>query len=166
MSVQTCTEHRKSALLHLIVTPHLGTYGVTEADLDARVTRSLGLLMGAGLFDPVGSQTYTKIPFATINSAAAQLRNLEAARQSLVLLKNPPRRGLPLARGKAVALIGPHARTTQELAGNYFEEIGVGSCAGPRCILTMEAAVQVWDGLGSGGVGTRNPEQWGASGGP
>ena len=53
----------------------------TETELDARVTRSLSLLMDAGLFDPVELQPYTDIPFSVINSAEAQRKNLEATRQ-------------------------------------------------------------------------------------
>ena len=40
------------------------------------------------MFDPVSSQKYTKIPFETINSESAQASSLQAAIQSLVLLKN------------------------------------------------------------------------------
>jgi hypothetical protein len=42
------------------------------------------VVQDAGLFDPVHSQTYTKIPFDTINNEAAQASMLEAAVQSLV----------------------------------------------------------------------------------
>ena len=61
----------------------------TEAELEARITRSLSLLMDTGLFDPLENQTFTKIGFDTINSNAAQFKNLEAARQGMVLLQNP-----------------------------------------------------------------------------
>lgn len=97
----------------------------TVADLEARVTRSFTLLMKAGLFDPLEMQEYTKIPFETINSDDAQAQNLDAARQGLVLLKNPTvvnsRLLLPLKPGGKIALIGPHATTDKDLAGNYFE---------------------------------------------
>ena len=85
---------------------------MTKADLVARVNRSFSLLMDAGLFDPVEIQTYTKIPFDSINSDSAQAANLEAARQAPVLLKNggsvPV---LPLTKGVKLALIGPHTQT-------------------------------------------------------
>ena len=100
----------------------------TEAELEARVTRSLTLLMDAGLFDPPEQQQYTKIPFDTINSEEAQRRNLEAAKQGLVLLKNPVAHDgahvLPLSKGFGageILLMGPHAQTQKTLAGNYFE---------------------------------------------
>ena len=70
----------------------------------------------------------------------------QAARQSLVLLKNPAlattgRPVLPLAKTMKVALIGPHATTQKDLAGNYFEDIGVGTCAGPQCITSVADAI-------------------------
>ena len=45
--------------------------------------------MDTGLFDPLENQTFTKIGFDAINSNAAQFKNLEAARQGMVLLQNP-----------------------------------------------------------------------------
>ena len=44
-----------------------------QAELEARVTRSLTLLMDAGLFDPLDQQPYTSIPFDAINSPSAQV---------------------------------------------------------------------------------------------
>jgi beta-glucosidase-like glycosyl hydrolase len=148
----------------------------TEDELDQRVRRSLRLLMEAGLFDPLDKQTYTQIPFETINSEQAQRRNREAAEQGLVLLKNPPLAGggggtgggtggtsgatggytgsasvLPLSKGLgagAVLLLGPHARTQKTLAGNYFEDIGLGVCAGPGCVPTVEASLNRANGAG------------------
>ena len=60
-----------------------------------------------GLFDPVSIQQYTKIPFDRINDARAQASSLDAARQSLVLMKNGERAPiLPLSKGRRLALIG------------------------------------------------------------
>jgi hypothetical protein len=105
------------------------------------------VVQDAGLFDPVHSQTYTKIPFDTINNEAAQASMLEAAVQSLVphhttsvmrgemisvasrcacvagqvLVKNGNTKPLlPLKKGLNIALIGPHTQTQKDLAGNYF----------------------------------------------
>ena len=74
------------------------------------------------------------------------IHEVQAARQSLVLLKNPVaattgRPVLPLAKTMKVALIGPHATTQKDLAGNYFEDIGVGTCAGPQCITSVADAI-------------------------
>ena len=130
----------------------------TEAELEARVTRSISLLMDAGLFDPIENQTYTKIPFETINSEQAQAKNLEATRQGLVLLSNPlvlnadgahassktvlPLHNTGFGDGEWL-LLGPHAQTQGSLAGNYYEDIGLGTCAGTGCVPTMEASLNV-----------------------
>lgn len=65
-----------------------------------------------------------------------------------MLLKNPEHAAtkspvLPLSPTalKKIALIGPHVHSQKDLAGNYFEEIGVGTCAGPTCITTIAAAM-------------------------
>ena len=62
----------------------------SNADLEARLTRSFTLLMRAGLFDPLEDQMYTKIPFETINSEASQASSLEAARQRCLNPLNHP----------------------------------------------------------------------------
>ena len=102
----------------------------TETELEKRITRSLTLLMNAGLFDPLENQPYTNIPFETINSKEAQFKNLEASRQGLVLLSNP-NKILPLSKFEytmgEILLLGPHAQTQKTLAGNYFEDIGLGT---------------------------------------
>ena len=120
----------------------------TMADVEARVTRSLTLLMKAGLFDPPELQVYASIPFEAINSKQAQARNLDAARQGLVLLRND-NNTLPLRRNATIALIGPHAQTQVELAGNYFEDIGLGTCAGPACVPSLETALNTLSQAGA-----------------
>jgi beta-glucosidase len=63
-----------------------------------------------GLFDPPEQVPYTQIPFTVVESDAHQALALEAARQSLVLLKNDAQ-FLPLDKAnlKKVAVIGPMA---------------------------------------------------------
>ena len=121
-----------------------------QSELVARVTRSFTLLMDAGLFDPVSIQQYTKIPFETINSESAQASSLQAAIQSLVLVKNGAvgKPVLPLTKGLKLALIGPHTQTQKDLAGNYFEDIGLGTCAGPQCVPKLG---QAFDAVNTGG---------------
>jgi beta-glucosidase-like glycosyl hydrolase len=106
---------------------------------------------------PPPPPSVTEVPFDTINSREAQANNLEAARQGLVLLQNPGSI-LPLTTTSSsvgpsgvlstttsavptIALIGPHSRTQKTLAGNYFEDIGLGTCSGPSCIPTIEASL-------------------------
>jgi beta-glucosidase-like glycosyl hydrolase len=85
----------------------------------------------------------------TINSERAQASSLQAARQSPVLLKNGNKAPiLPLKKGVKLALIGPHTQTQKDLAGNYFENIGLGTCAGPTCVPKLGTA---FDALNTGG---------------
>lgn len=100
---------------------------------------------------PRHCRRYTKIPFETINSESAQASNLDAARQSIVLLKNGgdgAKPILPLKKGAKVALIGPHTQTQKDLAGNYFEDIGLGTCAGAGCVPMLNTA---FDAVNTGG---------------
>ena len=61
---------------------------------------------------------WDRIPPAVVDSAAHRLLALEAARKSIVLLKNDARR-LPLAPGTRIAVIGPNADSLDVLEGNY-----------------------------------------------
>ena len=45
-----------------------------------------------------------------------------------------------------LALIGPHTQTQKDLAGNYFENIGLGTCAGPTCVPKLKTAFDLVNG--------------------
>jgi beta-glucosidase len=83
---------------------------ISEEDIAMAVTRLLTVRFLLGLFDPPEKVPYTQIPFAVVDSPAHRALALEAARQSLVLLKNDSQ-FLPLDRAaiKKVAVIGPLA---------------------------------------------------------
>ena len=71
---------------------------------------------------------YRRVPtvvWQALGSDDHRARALDAARQAMVLLKNQAG-VLPLsaAKGPSVALLGPHAKTRIDLAGNYFEVCG------------------------------------------
>ena len=74
-----------------------------------------------------------------VDSAEHRALAIEAAGQSLVLLRNEPppgaeatRKALPFAPTDRLALIGPHATSTVDLLGNYH---GVSVACAPlhRC---------------------------------
>jgi beta-glucosidase len=81
-----------------------------EADVDRAVTRALTMRLRLGEFDPVGDNPYAAITAEVINSTEHQQLALEAARQSIVLLKSECKL-LPLdpQRQRAIAVIGPLA---------------------------------------------------------
>ncbi len=88
------------------------------------ITRSVRRLFQArfrlGMFDPPEKVTYAQIPPDVIDSPAHRQLALQAARESIVLLKNQGDL-LPLKRQiKTLAVIGPNADNPQVLLGNYF----------------------------------------------
>ncbi len=104
---------------------------ITEADLDRSVKRLFLARFRLGMFDPDEQVAYAQIPFSVVDSPAHRALALEAARQSLVLLKNHNQQ-LPLDRTtlKSLAVIGPHADETLVLLGNYM-----GTPAAPVSVL-------------------------------
>ncbi|MFY1686721.1 glycoside hydrolase family 3 C-terminal domain-containing protein [Plantactinospora sp. WMMB782] len=91
-----------------------------ESDLDTAVRRILTIRFRLGDFDPPERNPYTAITADVINCSAHQELAREAARQSLVLLRNVARPGtgalLPLDPGRTgrLAVLGPLADTLHE----------------------------------------------------
>ena len=83
---------------------------ISEEDIGTAVTRLLTARVLLGLFDSPEKVSYTQIPFAAVDSPAHRALALEAARQTLVLLKNDSD-FLPLDKTalKKIAVIGPLA---------------------------------------------------------
>ncbi len=81
-----------------------------EEDITLAVTRLFNVRHLLGLFDPPEKVPYTRIPFTAADSPEHRELALEAARQTLVLLKNE-NDFLPLNKAdlKNVAVIGPTA---------------------------------------------------------
>ena len=93
---------------------------ITEAQLDVSLKRLFTVRMRLGMFDPAGGVPYASIPFSVVNSPENQALALQAARESMVLLKNGDH-FLPLTTGGAqtIAVIGPLAASRLALEGNY-----------------------------------------------
>ena len=82
---------------------------IPEAAVRTALRNAYGFRMRLGLFDPDNTTTDKNrdIPVTAIGAAEHKEASLDAARQSLVLLKNdPPERGLPFTPGKRLAVIG------------------------------------------------------------
>ena len=84
------------------------------------VVRSFYLRMRLGDFDPPYNNSYNLIDKSHLGTTQNQELNLQAARKSIVLLKNS-RYGLPLDPQKVqnIAVIGPNANATNTLLSNY-----------------------------------------------
>lgn len=92
---------------------------VTEAQIDVSVKRLFTARMMLGMFDPPERVPYSRIPETVIDSAAHRKIARQAARESMVLLKNE--NGLlPFGMAvRSIALIGPNADNTESQSGNY-----------------------------------------------
>ncbi len=88
-------------------------------DLDRALRRLFTLRFRLGQFDPPGRGPYDCIPALANDAPAHDALALEAARQSLVLLKNDGALPLDLRRLRTVAVIGPVADDKSALLGNY-----------------------------------------------
>ena len=104
-----------------------GTYGalvnavqqglITEAEIDTSVKRLYAARFHLGMFDPVARVPYAQIPLSVVDSPAHRRLALQAARESIVLLKNAGN-VLPFSKNiKSLAVIGPNANSV--LLGNY-----------------------------------------------
>jgi len=91
---------------------------LTEGDIDIAVKRVMLARFKLGLFDPDYLVPYADIPLSVNCSDYHNTMAREAARKSIVLLKNDGT--LPLDREvKRIAVIGPNADNFEALIGNY-----------------------------------------------
>ncbi len=92
---------------------------ISESEIDTSLKRLFTARFRLGLFDPPAANPYNRIPFTEVGSAPHQALALQAARQSMVLLKNE-HGALPLKPGlRTIAVIGPNAASLSALEGNY-----------------------------------------------
>ncbi len=88
---------------------------VAEAEIDRALTRLLRVRLR--LFN--GANPYRDIPYSVVDSPRHRELALEAARKSIVLLKNE-NQTLPLPKStRSLAVIGPNADSIEALLGNY-----------------------------------------------
>jgi len=92
---------------------------VDDTSVDISVKRLFRTRFQLGMFDPPERVAYANIPADVNDSKAHRALALDAARRSIVLLKND--RGLlPLSKSlRAIAVIGPNADDVETLLGNY-----------------------------------------------
>jgi beta-glucosidase len=92
---------------------------ITEAEIDRSLERLFVARFRLGIFDPPERVPFSKIPYSEVDSAEHRRLALEAARKSIVLLKND-KQVLPLASSiRRIAVIGPSAADEEALLGNY-----------------------------------------------
>ena len=92
---------------------------ITEAEIDIAVKRLFTARFKLGMFDPAEKVKYARIPYSVVDSKEHKQLALEAARKSIVLLKNDNHL-LPLKKDiRTLAVIGPNADEATMLLGNY-----------------------------------------------
>lgn len=93
---------------------------VTEETISRAVTRLFTTRMKLGLFDPQEKVPYHVIDYRVVDCEAHRRLNEEAARKSVVLLKNENGQ-LPLNKSeiKTIGVVGPNANNRKALVGNY-----------------------------------------------
>jgi beta-glucosidase len=92
---------------------------LSEAEIDTAVTRLFTARMRLGMFDPPASVPFSSIPYSEVDSAAHRALALEAARESIVLLKNRDN-ALPFKPSiRKLAVVGPTADLLESIEGNY-----------------------------------------------
>ena len=92
---------------------------LSPGDIDLAAKRLFEARFRLGMFDPPERVPWTKLTIADNDTPAHRQLALEAARKSIVLLKNE-RNALPLKSSvKSIAVIGPNADSLPVLLGNY-----------------------------------------------
>ena len=92
---------------------------IKEPEIDAALVRLFTARFKLGMFDPAERVPFSKITLADNDTEDHRKVALEAARKSIVLLKND-NKTLPLkASVKKIAVIGPSADDPVALLGNY-----------------------------------------------
>jgi beta-glucosidase len=93
---------------------------VTEEAINTALARLLRTRMKLGMFDPPERSPYGKLGREVVNCERHRQLALEAARKSIVLLKNDDNL-LPLDdSGKRILLVGPGAANPHTLLANYY----------------------------------------------
>jgi len=91
---------------------------ISEADLDAHLRRTLKSRFELGMFDPAEKLPWANLGEEVISSEANDALARQAARESMVLLKN--NNVLPLSKNiKKLAIVGPNADDAEMMNGNY-----------------------------------------------
>ncbi len=92
---------------------------ISEEAINQALRRLFTARFRLGMFDPPEQVSYAQIPYEVVDSPAHRRLALQAARESIVLLKNEGGL-LPLRKDvKTIAVIGPNADDYDVLLGNY-----------------------------------------------
>jgi len=92
---------------------------ISENTIDRALKRLFTARFLLGMFDPPEQVPYAQIPYEIVDSPEHRAMALQAARESIILLKNADGL-LPLRKDiSSIAVIGPNADNVEALLGNY-----------------------------------------------
>jgi beta-glucosidase len=97
---------------------------ISESEIDGALERLFVARIRLGMFDPAERVPYAKIPYSENDSPSHRQLALQAARESIVLLKNAPLKNdknlLPLQGNlRRIAVVGPAADDPDTMLANY-----------------------------------------------
>ncbi|HUJ10018.1 MAG TPA: glycoside hydrolase family 3 C-terminal domain-containing protein [Verrucomicrobiae bacterium] len=92
---------------------------ISEREIDTAVGRLFEARFRLGLFDATNEFAYARIPLSQNDSPEHQALALQAAHESIVLLKNNGLLPLQRSKIKRIAVIGTNANSVAMLLGNY-----------------------------------------------
>jgi beta-glucosidase len=93
---------------------------LTETQIDEAVTRLVLARMRLGLLGAPENKAWVNIPYSKVDCPEHAALNLEAAEQTIVLLKNNGALPLDSKKIKTLGIIGPNADNRLALIANYF----------------------------------------------
>ncbi len=103
--------------MYLLILLALKEGKITEEDIDRAAIRLMTTRMKLGMFDD--DCEFDKIPYELNDSIEHNKLSLEAAKKSMVLLKNDGLLPLDSGKIKNIAVIGPNADSSLALRANY-----------------------------------------------
>ena len=134
---------------------------LSERDLDRALYRVLSSRFRLGLFDPPASTPWAQITPAANDTPEHRRLALEAARESIVLLKNDG--VLPLRKTlRTVAVVGPNADEVAVLFGNYngWNEATITPYAGIKAKLPKARVILARGSALTAGYGLPIPSEY------
>src|SRR5262249_37297746 len=134
----------------------VGRGALAEADVDRALGRVLGARFRLGMFDPPERNPYASIPKSVVDGPEHRALALEAARESLVLLKTDGILPFDPKKTKKLAVIGPAASVFLHGSAGYHGtnqhlvtlHDGIARRAGSRAMVSFVAGTILPSGEG------------------